>query len=87
MFSIKICFYVACVAGGIVWPLVTASRSNLTRLYYNGSAAKSHSTTTQYRQLRRLVSMEPSLTETLTSRNGMLLGECEQVNLMVECKL
>ena len=27
---------------------------NLTRLYYNGSAAKSHSTTTQYRQLRRL---------------------------------
>ena len=28
--------------------------SNLTRLYYNGSAAKSHSTTTQYRQLRRL---------------------------------
>ena len=31
--------------------------------------------------------MEPSLTETMTSRNGMLLGECEQVNLMVECKL
>ena len=27
---------------------------NLIRLYYNGSAAKSHSTTTQYRQLRRL---------------------------------
>ena len=27
---------------------------NLTRLYYNGSTAKSHSTTTQYRQLRRL---------------------------------
>ena len=36
-------------------PLVTAPPSNLTRLYYNGSAAKSHSTTTQYRQLRRLV--------------------------------
>ena len=36
-------------------PLVTASPSNLTRLYYNGSAAKSHSTTTQYRQLRRLL--------------------------------
>ena len=33
---------------------MTASPSNLTRLYYNGSAAKSHSTTTQYRQLRRL---------------------------------
>ena len=27
---------------------------NLSRLYYNGSAAKSHSTTTQYRQLRSL---------------------------------
>ena len=35
-------------------PLVTAPPSNLTRLYYNGSAAKSHSTTTQNRQLRRL---------------------------------
>ena len=32
--------------------------SNLTRLYYNGSAAKSHSTTTQYRQLRRLAFAE-----------------------------
>ena len=31
-----------------------AGEKNLTRLYYNGSAAKSHSTTTQYRQLRRL---------------------------------
>ena len=31
--------------------------------------------------------MEPSLTETMTSRNGMLLGECEQASLMVECKL
>ena len=36
-------------------PLVTAPPSNLTGLYYNGSAAKSHSTTTQYRQLRRLL--------------------------------
>ena len=36
-------------------PLVTAPPSNLTRLYHNGSAAKSHSTTTQYRQLRRLI--------------------------------
>ena len=35
-------------------PLVTGPPSNLTRLYCNGSAAKSHSTTTQYRQLRRL---------------------------------
>ena len=35
-------------------PLVTAPPSNLTRLYYNGSAAKSHSTTAQYRQLPRL---------------------------------
>ena len=35
-------------------PFVTAPLSNLTRLYYNSSAAKSHSTTTQYRQLRRL---------------------------------
>ena len=35
-------------------PLVTAPPSNLTRLYYNGSAAKSHSSITQYRQLRRL---------------------------------
>ena len=35
-------------------PLVTAPPSNLTRLYYNGSAAKSHLTTTQYGQLRRL---------------------------------
>ena len=39
-------------------PLVTAPPSNLTRLYYNGSAAKSHSTTTQYRQLRRLTAVE-----------------------------
>ena len=31
---------------------MTAPPSNLTRLYYNGSAAKSNSTTTQYRQLR-----------------------------------
>ena len=47
---------------GIFWqavflaasPLVTAPPSNFTRLYYNGSAGKSHSTTTQYRQLRSL---------------------------------
>ena len=36
-------------------PLVTAPPLNLTRLYYNGSAAKSHSTTPQYRQLRKLM--------------------------------
>ena len=35
-------------------PLVTAPPSNLTPLYYDGSAAKFHSTTTQYRQLCRL---------------------------------
>ena len=40
-------------------PLVTAPPSNLTRLYYNGSAAKSHLTTIQYRQLRRLVLKRP----------------------------
>ena len=49
---------IACVAGGIVAVLcgceIKVLPSNLTRLYYNGSAAKSHSTTTQYRQLRRL---------------------------------
>ena len=39
-------------------PLETAPPSNLTRLYYNGSAVKSHSTTTQYRQLRRLETKE-----------------------------
>ena len=33
---------------------VVMTRSNLTRLYCNGSAAKSHSATTQHRQLRRL---------------------------------
>ena len=35
-------------------PLVTATPSNLTRLYYNGSSAKCHSITTQYGQPRRL---------------------------------
>ena len=45
-------------------PLVTALPSNLTRLYYNGSAAKSHSTTTQYRQLRRLNKLRLSEGET-----------------------
>ena len=35
-------------------PLVRAPPSHLTRLYYNSSDAKSHSTTKQYRQLRRL---------------------------------
>ena len=38
---------------------LAASPSNLTRLYYNGSAAKSHLTTIQYRQLRRLVLKRP----------------------------
>ena len=40
-------------------PLVTAPPSNLTRLYYNGSAAKFHSTTTQYHQIRRLPRIYP----------------------------
>ena len=42
--------------GGIrkIMVLWQAPPSNLTRLYYNGSSAKSHSTTTPYRQLRRL---------------------------------
>ena len=47
-------------------PLVTAPPSNLTRLHYNGSAAKSHSTTTQYRQLRRLGESAPSSHRALT---------------------
>ena len=33
---------------------LAAPPSNLTRLYYNGSATKSHTTTTQYCQLGRL---------------------------------
>ena len=31
--------------------------------------------------------MRPSLSETITSRNGMFVRECEQVNLMVGCRL
>ena len=42
-------------------PLVMAPPSNLTRLYYNRSAAKSRSTTTQYRQLRGLQQMSDHL--------------------------
>ena len=37
-------------------PLVTAPPSNLTRLYYNGSAVKSHSTILQ--RLRRQISLD-----------------------------
>ena len=46
----------------VLWQAVflAAPPSNLTRLYYNGSAAKSHSTSTQYRQLRRLVNHRTS---------------------------
>ena len=29
--------------------------------------------------------MKPSLTESMTSRKGMLLNECEHVNCIVEC--
>ena len=61
--NIQVRVNVPCVAGGIVWvrdksfsPLVTAPPSNLTRLYYNGSAAKSHSTLLQ--RLRRQISVD-----------------------------
>ena len=37
--------------------------------------------------VKRSVSMKPSLTETMTSRNGTLLRECEHATLMVECEL
>ena len=30
--------------------------------------------------------MRPSLSKTITSRNGMFVRECEQVNLMVGCR-
>ena len=53
-------------------PLVTAPPSNFTRLYYNGSAAKSHSTTTQYRQLRRLISRLFSIYLTITSEKNIV---------------
>ena len=33
------------------------------------------------------VSMNPSLTETMTSRKGILLNEFVHVNFIVECKL
>ena len=46
-------------------PLVTAPPPNLTRLYYNRSAAKSHSTTTQYHQLRRLQEHKNMLYQTV----------------------
>ena len=53
-------------------PLVTAPPSNFARLYYNGSAAKSHSTTTQYRQLRRLISRLFSIYLTITSEKNIV---------------
>ena len=31
--------------------------------------------------------MKPSLTETMTSRKGILFNECDHVDLIVECKL
>ena len=57
----RLCKKLACVAGGIVWV-----PSNLTRLYYNGSAAKSHSTSTKYRQLRRLAKNRPKFKRKFT---------------------
>ena len=53
-------------------PLVMAPPSNFTRLYYNGSTAKSHSTTTQYRQLRRLISRLFSIYLTITSEKNIV---------------
>ena len=38
-------------------------------------------------RIHRSVSMKPSLTETIASRKGILLNECEHVNFMVEFKL
>ena len=52
-------------------PLVTAPPSNLTGLYYNGSAAKSHSTTTQYHQLRRLKEDENQKKRGLQVQSGI----------------
>ena len=31
--------------------------------------------------------MKPSLTETMTSRKGILFNECDHVDFIVECKL
>ena len=41
-------------SGDEAFEIFLAAPSNLTRPYFKGSAAKSHSTATQYRQLRRL---------------------------------
>ena len=56
-------------------PLVTAPPSNLTRLYYNGFAAKSHSTTTKYRQLRRLITPRDLAVATRVTRKSASVGE------------
>ena len=60
-------------------PLVTAQPSNLTQLYYNGSATKSHSTTTQYRQLRRLKS--PRSLSVYTAISSKVVGKSARDNL------
>ena len=60
-------------------PLVTAQPSNLTQLYYKGSATKSHSTTTQYRQLRRLKS--PRSLSVYTAISSKVVGKSVRDNL------
>ena len=74
----------ACVAGGIVWVRLkfwrrsrvpnkgTALPPNLTRLYYNGSAAKSHSTILQ--RLRRQISLDYYTIPPATQANILLDG-------------
>ena len=58
-------------------PLFTAPPSNLTRLYYNVFSAKSHSTTTQYRQLRRLLNLM-----TFAFVNGGIMALQQMIDLV-----
>ena len=66
-------------------PLVTAPPSNLTRLYYNGSAAKSLSTTTQYRQLRRLYSVSISNYQKIEKLQLLFLADSSIIALVYMC--
>ena len=63
-------------------PLVTAPPSNLTRLYYNGSAAKSHSTTTKYRQLRRLITPRDLAVATRVTRKSVIASVGETLTVL-----
>ena len=67
-------------------PLVTAPPSYLTRLYYNGSAAKSHSTTTQYRQLRRLVTYGNIRMPFSFFKTNLKSNNVEKCNFKKPCK-